>query len=57
MCRDMPVIATFHMDSGDFTMRFEGQRTFKKITKSKYKTLLLLESQDHMSEEFMAWLD
>lgn len=53
----MPVIATFHMGCGDFTMRFEGQRTFKKITKSKYKTLLLLESQDHMSEEFMAWLD
>ena len=45
------------MGCGDFTMRFEGQRTFKKITKSKYKTLLLLESQDHMSEEFMAWLD
>ena len=45
------------MESGDFTLTFEGQKTFKKINNSKYRTLLLLESVEDMSEEFKAWLD
>ena len=51
------VKATFHMESGDFTLTFEGQKTFRKINNSKYRTLLLLESVEDMSEEFKAWLD
>ena len=31
----MTVKATFHMESGDFTMTFEGQKTFRKINHSK----------------------
>ena len=53
----MTVKATFHMESGDFTMTFEGQKTFRKINQSKFKTLLLLEAEEDMSEEFKAWLD
>ena len=53
----MTVKATFHMESGDFTMTFEGQKTFRKINHSKFKTLLLLEAEENMSEEFKAWLD
>lgn len=45
------------MDGGDFTMIFESQKTFNKINKSEFRTLLLLESKDNMSEEFKAWLD
>ena len=45
------------MESGDFTMTFEGQKTFRKINQSKFKTLLLLEAAEDMSEEFKAWLD
>ena len=45
------------MESGDFTMTFEGQKTFRKINQSKFKTLLLLEAEEDMSEEFKAWLD
>ena len=48
----MTVKATFHMESGDFTMTFEGQKTFRKINQSKFKTLLLLEAEEDMSEEF-----
>ena len=51
------VKATFHMESGDGTLTFEGQKTFRKINNSKYRTLLLLESAEDMSEEFKAWLD
>ena len=53
----MAVKATFHMDGGDFTMIFESQKTFHKINKSEFRTLLLLESKDNMSDEFKAWLD
>ena len=55
--KTMTVKATFHMESGDFTMTFEGQKTFRKINNSKFKTLLLLEAVEDMSEEFKAWLD
>ena len=53
----MTVQATFHLETGDFIMIFEEQKTFRKINDSKYKTLLLLEAQEDMSEEFKAWLD
>lgn len=53
----MPVTVTFHMESGDLTMNFEAQKSFRKINHSKYRTLLLLESMDNMSDEFMDWLD
>lgn len=53
----MAVKATFHMSTGDFTMTFQGQKTFKKISSSKFRTLLLWESEDSMSKEFMEWLD
>ncbi len=45
------------MKSGDFTMTFQAQKTFRKVGHSKYKTLLLTESEDAMSEAFKTWLD
>ncbi len=53
----MPVKVTFHMPGGDFTMTFQGQKTFKKISHSKFRTLLLWESEDVMSPDLQAWLD
>lgn len=53
----MPSKAIFHMESGDFEMNFEGQKTFPKINKSSFQTLLLLESMGNMSDEFKMWLD